>query len=100
MKKQWGVYTYNRSIEVVPEWEKPEHDRGVECKCVPQMEIVGQKLLVRHSAFDGTHLIEDAETLTDVANLCPSCLGKGDFGQGGKCVYCGGIGFVTQEEGE
>lgn len=57
-KKQWGVYVYDKEIHVVPEWEKPKHDRAHTCDCMPHKEVTNNILLVRHNAFDGTHLIE------------------------------------------
>ena len=67
--KKWVVYVYDDEIHVVPEWERQSHDKAHTCTCLPQKEVAGGILLVKHNAFDGEHLIEDGMKLINTEEL-------------------------------
>ncbi len=70
--KRWGTYEFEQSVQVVPVDEYDEHQMGPFCPCRPFVQMNDQetglpfeRVIIVHKAFDGRHMVEDAERIID-----------------------------------
>ena len=48
-------------INVLPVNDLKEHIEGVNCECVPRVEVEGAYLIIVHNAYDHREIIEQIE---------------------------------------